>query len=256
MRVFARDVPIGRVDSRFVTQTPSEFNADTSTESSAMADPLYREGVIDLLGVLAYNELVAFERLAADASSAPSLSDKSALALMASAEIRHFTLLAERLAELDVDPADAMAPFVDAIEEFHAQTAPSDWYESLVKAYVGDGIAADFYREIAHQLDQETRDLVLDVCGDTGHSNFAVATILAAIERDPRLAGRLALWGRRFVGEAISQAQRVAADRDGLSHMLIGDADRPGMDFADLGKMFDRLTAAHSQRMQILGLQA
>lgn len=247
---------VGRVDSRFVTESSNESISDNPLESPDKADPLYREGVVDLLGVLAYNELVAFERLAADASSAPSLSDKSALALMASAEIRHFTLLAERLAELGVDPADAMAPFVDAIEEFHAQTSPSDWYESLVKAYVGDGIASDFYKEIAHQLDPATRDLVLNVCGDTGHSNFAVATIRAAIERDPRLAGRLALWGRRFVGEAISQAQRVAADRDGLSHMLIGDADRPGMDFADLGKMFDRLTTAHTQRMQILGLQA
>ena len=85
------------------------------------------------------------------------------------------TTLAERLAELGVDPADAMAPFVEPIEEFHAKTAPSDWYESLVKAYVGDGIASDFYREVAHQLDGHTRDLVLDVCSDTGHANFAVA---------------------------------------------------------------------------------
>ena len=141
-------------------------------------------------------------------------------------------------------------------EEFHAKTAPSDWYESLVKAYVGDGIASDFYREIAHQLDSHTRDLVLDVCGDTGHANFAVATIVSAINRDPRLGGRLALWGRRFVGEAISQAQRVAAERDGLSRLLVGDVDRPGMDLGDIGAMFARLTAAHTQRMQILGLQA
>ena len=246
----------GRVDSPFVTEPTNTSHADSTAEVDALADANYREGVIDLLGVLAYNELVAFERLAADASSAPTLSDKSALALMASAEIRHFTLLAERLAELGVDPADAMAPFVDAIEEFHTQTAPSDWYESLIKVYVGDGIASDFYREIAHQLDPLTRDLVLDVCSDTGHSNFAVATILAAIERDPRLSGRLALWGRRFVGEAISQAQRVIAERDGLSRLLIGDAQRPGMDFGDLGEMFTRLTVAHTQRMHILGLQA
>ena len=111
-------------------------------------------------------------------------------------------------------------------------------------------------REIAHQLDGPTRDLVLDVCSDTGHANFAVATIVAAIDRDPRLGGRLALWGRRFVGEAISQAQRVAAERDGLSLLLVGDAERPGMDLGDIGAMFTRLTAAHTQRMQILGLQA
>ena len=231
-------------------------NSDTPTPSDLVDDPDYRAGVVDLLGVLAYTELVAFERLAADASLAPTISDEAALALMATAEIRHFTRLAERLAELGADPASAMEPFVDPITEFHEKTAPGDWLESLVKAYVGDGIATDFYREVANVLDPETRELVLDVCGDTGHANFAVATVRAAIEADPRIGGRLALWGRRLVGEALSQAQTVAAERDGLASLLVGGVDRPGMGLAELGAMFSRLTEAHTRRMQTLGLQA
>ena len=43
-----------------------------------------------------------------------------------------------------------------------------------------------------------------------------------AIAADPRVAGRLALWGRRLVGEVLSQAQRVAAERDALSNLLVG----------------------------------
>jgi hypothetical protein len=224
--------------------------------SALVDDPQYRAAVVDLLGVLAYTELVAFERLAADASLAPTLDDKAALAMMANAEIRHFTRLAERLAELGADPSSAMEPFVEPLEEFHAKTAPSDWLESLVKAYVGDGIATDFYREIAEVLDPESQALVLDVCGDTGHSNFAVATVRAAIDADPRVSGRLALWGRRLVGEALSQAQVVAAERDGLASLIVGGVDRPGMGLAELGAMFSRLTDAHTRRMQTLGLQA
>ena len=53
-----------------------------------------------------------------------------------------------------------MAPFVAPLDAFHASTAPADWYEGLVKAYVGDSIAADFYREIAEHLDTGTRPLV------------------------------------------------------------------------------------------------
>ncbi len=219
-------------------------------------DPGYRAAVVDLLGVLAYTELVAFERLAADASLAPSISDEAALALMATAEIRHFTRLVERLAELGADPATAMEPFVTPIAEFHSQTAPGDWLESLVKAYVGDGIATDFYREVARSVDPETRELVLEVCSDTGHANFAVATVRAAIDADPRIAGRLALWGRRLVGEALTQAQHVAAERDGLTSLLVGGVGRPGMDLRELGDMFNRLTEAHTRRMQTLGLQA
>ena len=48
-----------------------------------------------------------------------------------------------------------MAPF----DAFHARTAPADWLEGLVKAYVGDGLAADFYREIAAFLDADTRTI-------------------------------------------------------------------------------------------------
>jgi hypothetical protein len=224
--------------------------------SALVDDPDYRDAVVDLLGVLAYTELVAFERLAADASLAPTISDQLALALMATAEIRHVTRLAERLAELGADPATAMAPFVDPILDFHAKTAPGDWLESLVKAYVGDGIASDFYREVARAVDPETEALVLEVCGDTGHADFAVATVRAAIEADPRIAGRLALWGRRLVGEAISSAQTVAAERDGLASLIVGGVGRRGLGLAELGAMFTRLTEAHTRRMQTLGLQA
>jgi len=64
------------------------------------------------------------------------------------------------------------------------------------------------------------------------------------------------LWGRRLVGEAMTQAQRVAANRDGISTLLVGGADRPGADLAELGRMFARLTDDHTKRMQALGLAA
>ena len=122
-----------------------------------MADPTYRDAVTDLLGVLAYAELVAFERLAYDARMAPTLEDKAALARMASAEFGHYQVLERHLEGMGVGAEKAMAPFVVPLEAFHAQTPPSDWAESLVKAYVGDGIAADFYREIAQLLDPTAR---------------------------------------------------------------------------------------------------
>ena len=63
-----------------------------------------------------------------------------------------------------------MEPFTAALDSFHERTAPGDWLEGLVKAYVGDGIAEDFYREVSAYVDTSTRDLVLDVLEDTGHS--------------------------------------------------------------------------------------
>src|SRR3569623_480734 len=181
-----------------------------------------RQAVIDLLGVLAYAELTAFERLAEDASLAPTLADKAALGAMAVAEFAHYQVLHDRLESLGVDSNEAMAPFGGPLDSFHEQTTPADWLESLVKAYVGDGFAADFYREVAELMDDGTQSLVGDVLDDTGHAEFAVAHVRAAIEADPAVAGRLALWARRLVGEALGQAQRVAVDRDALARLIVG----------------------------------
>ena len=222
----------------------------------ALEDPAYRAAVVDLLAVIAYGEIMAFDRLTEDAKMAPTLEDKVSLYAMASIEFGHLTKLRVRLEELGVEPYAAMAPFVTALDSFHHHTAPSDWLESLVKAYVGDGLAADFYREIAAFLDADTRDLIVASLSDAGHSEFVVGRVKQAIADDHRVAGRLALWGRRLMGEALSQAQRVAADRDALSALLAGGVDRPGMDLAALGRMFTRLTEAHALRMAELGLEA
>jgi hypothetical protein len=223
---------------------------------STIDDPVYRTGVLELLGVLAYGEISACERLAEDAKMAPDLRNKVEIATMASAEFGHFVRLRDRLVEMGENPFEVMMPFAATFERFHSKTTPSDWLEGLVKAYVGDGLAADFYREIAAYLDADTRTLVLDTLSGTGHSEFVVEAIRGAIERDHRVGGRLALWGRRLMGEALSQAQTVVAERDALSAVLVGGVDHPGMDLAGIGRMFTRLTEAHTVRMEKLGLAA
>jgi hypothetical protein len=171
---------------------------------------------------------------------------------MAVAEFGHFQVLRERLDSMGVDSNTAMAPFVGPLDAYHESTTPADWLESLVKAYVGDGFAADFYREIAEFADDETQALVGDVLDDTGHAEFAVAHVRSAIEADPAVAGRLALWARRLVGEALVQAQRVAVDRDALTRLIVGGAGDP----AAIGALLDRLTQRHSERMESLGLSS
>ncbi|WP_217196286.1 ferritin-like fold-containing protein [Streptomyces buecherae] len=234
---------------------PESIGIAAQDWAQASAEPQYRAAVIDLLGALAYGELAAFERLAEDAKLAPTIDDKAELAKMASAEFHHFERLRNRIAAIEAEPNEAMEPFAAALDEFHRQTAPSDWLEGLVKAYVGDSIASDFYREVATRLDTDTRDLVLQVLDDTGHASFAVEKVRAAIKADPRVGGRLALWARRLMGEALSQAQRVVADRDALSTMLVGGV-ADGFDLAEVGRMFSRITEAHTKRMAALGLSA
>jgi hypothetical protein len=211
------------------------------------------EGVLDLLGLVAYAQLVAFFRLSDDAALATALADKAALAEMAAAEFGHFQLLRRRIEDLGADPWAVMTPFVSAVDAFHARTEPADWLEGLIKAYVGDGIAADFYRSVAAVLDAPTQALVLEVLADTGHAEFVIERVRAAITADPRVAGRLALWARRLVGEASAQAQRVAAEHEPLARLLAADSRHQ---LGDLGRLFAQLTDAHAERMAALGLHS
>lgn len=207
---------------------------------------------IDLLGVLAYGELTAFERLASDAQLAPSIADKVALATMAAAEFGHFKQLRDHLTFAGVDAESAMRPFIATFDAFHDSTTPSDWLEGLIKAYVGDGLATDFYREVsAYITDADTRALVLEVLRDAGQASFVVARVNEAIAAEPSVAGRLALWARRLVGEALIQAQQVAVERDALLGLLVGSGDLAG-----ITRLLTTLTDKHTERMATLGLSS
>ncbi len=211
-----------------------------------------RDAVVDLLGALAYGELSAFDRLADDARLAPTLAGRAEMSAMAAVEFGHFRRLADRLVELGVQPDDAMAPFIAALETFHSRTAPSTWLECVVKAYVGDGMAADFYREVAALVDDETSSLIREVLTDEGRAEFAVREVEAAVAEQPAVAGRLALWARRLVGEAISQTQHVLADRESLMMLLVEGTGG----LAGVPALITRITDRHAERMVALGLDS
>ncbi len=206
--------------------------------------------IVDLLGVLAYGELSAFDRMAADARMAPNTALRAALSEVAALEMGHYRKLANRLVELGVDPQLAMEPFVEAVETFHHRTEPRSWGEALVKAYVGDGLAADFYLEVAEYVDPSTRQLVTEALADSGNAEFAIREVGVLIASDPTAASRLSLWARRLVGEAITQAQRVAAERDALTLLIVGGAG----DLTGIRLLTDRIMQKHTQRMAAIGL--
>lgn len=210
------------------------------------------DALTDLLAALAYGELSAFDRLADDARMAPTLSGRAEMSAMAAVELGHYQRLVLRLTELGADPEAAMEPFVAALETYHSLTEPSTWLEGVVKAYVGDGMAADFYREVAAFVDEPTRALIYEVLSDAGRAEFAVREVRAAAAADPRQSGRLALWARRLVGEAISQTQHVLADRDALMLLLVeGSGDLSGV-----AGLIKRITDRHEERMKTLGLDS
>ncbi|MBO0850172.1 MAG: hydroxylase, partial [Pseudonocardia sp.] len=92
--------------------------------------------------------------------------------------------------------------------------------------------------------------LVRRVLADTGHSAFAEREVAAAIADSRQVRDRLALWGRRLLGEAITQAQHVVAERDELAEFFV----RGFGDLAGISVLFKKLQSRHGKRMAALGL--
>ena len=220
--------------------------------SATADDPArYNSFLADLLGILAYGELSAFERLSSSARYSPTLHDRAVVGRMAVVEFEHYELVRARLEHMGLDTEAAMLPFQPAVDHFHERTRPADWYEALMKAYVIDTVSADFYRAVGRYVDAGTRELIGQV-RSTGESTAVLQERLkTALADDPRLASRLALWARRLLAEVLTHAQRVS-----LEHSFL--AGLSGLDDAGARELVSGLTAElaanHARRMAGLGL--
>lgn len=219
-------------------------------------DSDYVAGAIDLLGVLAYGELTTYQSLAVHAFSAPDLAARVALCRYAAADFEHVRRLEGRLVELGSTLEQAMAPFTAVIDDLNRRTRAQTWLEGLVKATVADGIIADFYREMARLVDPRTREVVDEVVADDAKSAHLVSVVRDSITPGSPESSRLSLWGRRLVGEALTQAQQLAADREAMGGLLVGTVERPGADLGEIGEILRRVTARHTERMARMGLTA
>jgi hypothetical protein len=217
--------------------------SDVTPRASAPTITADHPGVDELFALLAYGEVAAFYRLTDEARMAPDLRGKINMARMAAAEMAHYETLRDALESRGVDVLPAMTRYAPTLENYHR-------LEALVKTYIGDALAADFYRQIADVLPDEVAAIVHQVMAETKHSQFVVGDVRAAVTASDRQRSRLALWARRLLGEAITQAQYVLAERDELVDLVMAG---PG-GLSQISDFFDQLQQTHADRMRELGL--
>lgn len=223
--------------------TPATWSSD---------DPAYRAAVLDLLGLLAQGELTTFARLAEDAAHAPDLSGQLTLSRMASGELAHLDVLERHVAGLGGDLETVMQSYADVLGDFELRTPPRDWWERLMKTYVGYGLVLDLQRAVSEHLDEGTRAVVDEVLADNGYADYVVSVLSPVLAAEPQLGARLALWGRRVVGEALGLAQNALRRHPSLVVLLTGG---PGGE-VEATRVLNRLSGGHARRMDRLGLTA
>lgn len=220
------------------------------------------EDEMALLGLIAYQELTAFEHLSSDARLSPTLVDRETLARLAVTEFGHYELIREIIASRGMDAQEVIEPFVASIDEMHKRTKPGDWYESLAKAYVIDGVAADFYTHIASELTDESRDVVRSVKTSEANTEWLRDRLQLAIADRPDRASRLALWGRRLLGEALTQAREIGEQYDYWGALTQDPEQEPAEGRSPdrrgqtMTALFAKLVENHSRRMSKLGMTA
>ncbi|MCD5346680.1 ferritin-like fold-containing protein [Agromyces sp. H3Y2-19a] len=200
---------------------------------------------VPFLGQAAYIQLEFFESLSQAVIGAAAMHSKERLSSAAGVALRkHHDLIAE-LRRLDVEPDAVMAPFAPATDRLGQSTAGADQYELMLGIHVTSGMLDDYFTRLAEGLPVELRARVRSILAVGGIGEVLDAELRAAIEAEPGLADRLALWGRSIVGDTLLIARSALRGSE--------PADRTG---DRVEPVFTELIAEHTRRMDALGLTA
>ncbi len=196
------------------------------------------------LGQAAYLQLGFFETLTELIQTTPELGEKEAVSRAAGAALTKHEALVALIRERGDDPTEIMRPFREPLDAFRAATHGVRAPETMLSVHITAGMLDDFYlalsasyadtgRRVARILRaDDDREAIVDIIGRT-------------IESDPEWKSLLALWGRRLVGDTLLIA------RAALRPATLRVADE-----AKVEPVFTELMAAHSRRMDAMGLAA
>ncbi len=223
-RLRSRDAlpPAARIDLQAFTPAPEEF-----------------------LARAAYVQLTIFEDLSRTVAIAPTTRAKAVLAQATAASLaRHSAVMAE-LEALGVDAGAALERHRAVVDRFQRLTQGSDWHETALTCHLAGGFLDDLFAALAAGLPGELAERVRAAYQARPADAAFVELLSEAMAEHPRLAPRLALWGRRILGDALLVA------RDALS-LGRGDAREEQR----VEPAFSELIAQHTRRMDTLGLSA
>jgi hypothetical protein len=231
---------------------PQAFRSRRRREQRVDRLPLgdLRPEPVALLGRTAYLQLSLFEFATTLAGRATELKDREAITRIAAALLERHTSIVTMLEDHGVDGATAMQPYTDEIDRYWRRLGETAWIEAVLTLHLATGILDDFFAQLGEGLpgrDGERYPALLQ--RDIGHDVLA-GLLAEAIAQDRRTTSRLALWGRRLVGDTLLLARSaLGAARDTSGVPATTDERR-------VEPVLTELIAAHTRRMDGLGLTA
>lgn len=201
--------------------------------------------LLPYLGQAAYLQLEQFQTLSRVAADTEGLAAKEVVSVAAGLALsKHQGIVAEIRRRGD-EPADVMRPFAEEIEGFRALLVGSDWRETLLAALMTGGLLDDFFIRLAGGLPGDVGPRIAQLLGADSGQEGLLEVLRGEIAADQQLGSRLAMWGRRLVGDTLLVARSALH----LSGNRAADEER-------IEPIFTELIAAHTRRMDALGLTA
>ncbi|NLI18604.1 MAG: hypothetical protein GX427_07290 [Actinomycetales bacterium] len=208
--------------------------------------------VREFLGLVGYAGLGTFALLARDAAQAPDIRTRLVLSRMAAGELAEIDYVEHLVSEWGGEFDQLLVSYRDLLNDFMVRAVPRDWWERLVRTYVGYNMLEDMLGLLADGLPPSVRDRVEASVGKSGHDDYVAAMLTPVLQAEPQLAARLGLWGRRVAGESLTLVQRLFAEHPALVELVTEEGDEA----ARLSRLMGHLHVEHSRRLQRLGLNA
>lgn len=190
----------------------------------------------------AYLQLGQFEALSRAASSAPTLPAKESLSAAAGLVLAKHRALVAELKRRGADPTAAMDAFRPSVDAFLELVRGADWYEDLASIYLTSGLLDDFFSRLAAGFGEGGAVVSTVISGENG-TEAIVGLLSDGIAADPKLGSRLAVWGRRLVGDTLLMARSALPPAERNPEHRIEP-------------VLTELMAEHTRRMDRLGLTA
>lgn len=218
---------------------------NTQTETIRVEVSEFAPTIVPFLSLNALTELYLYEAATKAVLGAPNLQAKGALADIAGGALSKHKRFAAELKRRGLEPHTEMSSYVKRLEEFTSRIQTADWHQHVLTVLLVGGMIEDFMASLAAGLHDGFKREAAEILRDHTSQQALHQLLVAEIATDPRVADKLALWGRRLVGDTLLLARDVL----GLSahREFVGEQMAP---------VFTKITGDHMQRMDSLGLTA
>lgn len=228
------------------SKTPTRKIGSRDTDETTQVELAeFAPSIMPFLGLSAYLQLELYEASARAVSGAPELRSKDVLARVAGVTLSKHQRLTDEIRRRGHEPAVVMEPFSPVIDRFIERIDVPDWHQHVLSIYLVGGLFDGFFASLAEGLSDGYRAEAIAILNDGTGRNEVRDLLAAEIASDPPLANRLALWGRRLVGDTLLVSRHVLTLSEGREFVE-----------SEVEPVFTELIADHIRRMDDLGLTA